>query len=104
MKVKIRDWGEIYTTYDRWFKENNCEEYLDRYLEKSTSIDASRDYGGKWYPVDKNGNIIDTTNMTFEVVKEGVHNTSSEKHIYLIEEPITKKLFLISKIGTEEIK
>lgn len=85
MKVKIVDWGERYTTYDRWFKENNCEEYLDNYHMESNLI-------------------YDTLNMIFEVIKKGKHSREfNERTLYLIKEPKGDKVHLISDKGVEEV-
>lgn len=106
MKVRVIDWGKIYTTYDEWLKNNNCEQYLENYRQekKLFSCAIQRFFGDKYTPVDKYGNEVDMTNITYEVLKQNVHGEHDSTMLFLIQEPISNKVYLISERGVEMIK
>ena len=104
MKVRVKNWGDYYSTYDKWFTENNCEEYLPQYKQEDRLIAHVSGFGDKYYAYDKNGRLIDTHNVPYEVIKIGNHGRMTDKVIYLIQEPITNKVYLIEKRATEEIR
>lgn len=99
MRARVIDWGQRYTTYTNWFRENNCEEYLDQYKQEESLIDIVD--CGTFTPYDKEGNVLDTHNLVFKVLTLGQHNRNSNIWLYLLEEPITKKVYLIGKKGLE---
>lgn len=100
MRARVIDWGERYTTYTDWFRENNCEEYLDRYKQEESLIDIV-DYGSTFTSYDKEGNILDTHNLVFKVLTLGPHSRQTNHFLYLLEEPITKKVYLFNERGIE---
>jgi len=103
MKVRVIDWGKIYTTYDKWLTNNDCGQYLDNYRQEESIIDHFS-YGFKYYPLDKNNKEIDMRNITYEVLKENVHGEHDNTILLLIQEPISNKVYLINKNGTEEVR
>lgn len=106
MRVRVIDWGKIYTTYDKWLTNNDCGQYLDNYRqeEKLFSCAIQRFYGDKYTPLDKYGTEVDMRNITYEVLKENVHGVHDNTILLLIQEPISNKVYLINKNGTEEMK
>ncbi len=102
MKVRVKDWGKIYTTYDKWFEENDCVQYLNYYYQEESLIGYFSD-NYEYAPFDKEGNKLDMTNIFYEVIKKGKH-TTMDYMLYLIQEPITNKIYLIEKSAVEEIR
>lgn len=102
MKVKVKDWGKIYTTYEKWFEEKDCVQYLNYYYQGESLIDHFSHYFD-YTPFDKEGNKLDMTNIFYEVVKTGKH-TSMDYTLYLIQEPMTNKMYLIEKSAVDEIR
>lgn len=105
MKVKVKNWGAIYTTYDEWLKKNNCEQYLENYRQ-GDSIAKYFLHNNKYEytPYDINGDVVDMANITYEVLAKNYHSENSGGILYLIQEPITNKVYLINEKGTEEVK
>lgn len=122
MKVRIVDWGYVYTTYDKWLKHYNLFEYLERYHQKYSLFNSmqfgyfnletknrvlNHTFGSKkeaYLPYDEKGKIIDTTNITYNVIASYNHTDNNGKYLYLIEEPITNKVYLIERDGIEMIE
>lgn len=104
MKVRVIDWGLRYTTYDQWLINNDCSQYLENYRQEESLIDHFSHLGDKWYALDKNNKEVDMTNITYEVLKQNVHGEHDNTMLLLIQEPISNKVYLINKNGTEEVK
>lgn len=101
MRARVIDWGEIYSQYDKWFKQNNCEQYLEQYNQDNRLVANIGFPCGSAVPYDKEGRIIDTYNIVYKVLTLGPHERSEWGMLYAIEEPITKKIFLINGKGLE---
>lgn len=103
MKVRVKDWGKMYTTYYNWFKIYDCEEYLEQYRQENKLIRNFEHCGSVYTPVDDKGRTIDTNNIVYEVIREGQHeNTYSD--LCLIQEPKTNKIYLFDSDALEVIK
>lgn len=104
MLVKVKYWGSMYTTYDRWFKENNCEEFLEDYRRDKKLYKDMYGYSENYKFRDYEGNNVDPSNATFEVLRRGVHGNYPDKDMYLIKETSTGDVFLFDKTGIEVIE
>lgn len=105
MKVRVIDWGLRYTTYDEWLINNDCSQYLKNYRQEESLIDHFDYLGDEWYALDKSNKELDMSNITYEVLKQNVHGGSNgDIMLLLIQEPISNKVYLIEKRGTEEVK
>lgn len=106
MKVKVKDWGARYTTYYKWFEENNCTEYLEQYRQKESLIKHFDFFDEKCVPFDSNFKVMNTDNFIFEVIKQGVHTGEYMRgtELYLIQEPITNKVMLFDKKALEVVE
>ena len=105
MKVRVIDWGKIYTTYDEWLTNNDCEQYLENYRQDKKLFNTRHHFFGDEYtPVDKYGNKFDMTNITYEVLKQNVHGEHDSTILFLIQEPISNKVYLINANGTEVVR
>lgn len=105
MKVRVIDWGKIYTTYDEWLRNNDCSQYLENYRQDKKLFNTmTRFFGDEYTPVDEYGNPFDTTNITYEVLKQNVHSEHDNTILLLIQEPISNKVYLINKNGTKEVR
>ena len=101
MRVKVKNWGGIYTTYKKWFEENNCTEYLKEYLSKPHKLFTG--WYGNYIFFDEEGKKINIDNARFEVLKKGKH-TQYDTILYLIKETFTGDIYLIDENAIEEVE
>ena len=86
-------------------KKNNCEQYLENYRQRdSIAKYFSHNNKYEYTPYDINGDVVDMENITYEVLKQNVHGKHDSTILFLIQEPITNKVYLINERGIEEVK
>lgn len=78
--VEVIDTGELYSTYKSWFKYAKLERFEENYI-----------YQGQIEP-----------NRKYEVVGTGKHEVGKDT-IYLIQNPITRQVFIMSKKGIRKV-